>query len=96
MFLDSATTIWQVGRVVPLPGIGSRTRTGHDFLPTPVRRMFLRHTSDYTPHRRRREPLDCTRTGGDGRAESPATAPGGSAKTPQVSIAAPALSPATS
>ncbi|WP_072816234.1 hypothetical protein [Rhodococcus zopfii] len=49
VFLDSATTIWQVGRVVPLPGIGSRTRTGHDFLPTPVRRMFLRHTSDYTP-----------------------------------------------
>ena len=32
-----------------LVGIGSRTRTRHDFLPTPVRRMFLRHLSDYTP-----------------------------------------------
>lgn len=49
VFLDSATAIWQLGRVVPLVGIGSRTRTGHDFLPTPVRRMFLRHLSDYTP-----------------------------------------------
>ncbi|MGU3585457.1 phosphatidylserine/phosphatidylglycerophosphate/cardiolipin synthase family protein [Rhodococcus sp. C26F] len=49
VFLDSATAIWQVGRVVPLAGIGSRTRTGHDFLPTPVRRMFLLHTRDYTP-----------------------------------------------
>ncbi|WP_255025004.1 phosphatidylserine/phosphatidylglycerophosphate/cardiolipin synthase family protein [Rhodococcus sp. GA1] len=48
VFLDSATAIWQIGRVVPLTGIGSRTRTGHDFLPTPVRRMFLRHLSDYT------------------------------------------------
>ncbi|MCD2114219.1 phosphatidylserine/phosphatidylglycerophosphate/cardiolipin synthase family protein [Rhodococcus rhodochrous] len=48
-FLDSATAIWQIGRVVPLVGIGSRTRTGHDFLPTPVRRMFLRHASDYLP-----------------------------------------------
>ncbi len=49
VFLDSATAIWWVGRVVPLAGIGNRTRTGHDFLSTPVRRMFLRHISDYTP-----------------------------------------------
>lgn len=49
VFLDSATAIWQLGRVVPLAGIGSRTRTAHDFLPTPVRRMFLLHTRDYTP-----------------------------------------------
>lgn len=49
VFLDSATEIWRIGRVVPLAGIGSRTRTGHDFLPTPVRRMFLRHLGDYTP-----------------------------------------------
>lgn len=49
VFLDSATAIWQIGRVVPLAGIGSRIRTGHDFLPTPVRRMFLRHLGDYTP-----------------------------------------------
>ena len=49
VFLDSATAIWQVGRAVPLAGIGSRARTGHDFLPTPVRRMFLRHNGDHTP-----------------------------------------------
>ena len=49
VFLDSATAIWQIGRVVPLAGIGSRTRTSRDFLPTPVRRMFLRHLDDYTP-----------------------------------------------
>jgi hypothetical protein len=49
VFLADATAIWQVGRVVPPAGIGNRTRTGHDFLPTPVRRMFLRHTSDSTP-----------------------------------------------
>lgn len=49
LFLDSATTIWQVGRVVPLAGIGNRTRTSHDFLPAPVRRMLLRYLSDYTP-----------------------------------------------
>jgi len=29
VFLDSATAIWQIGRVVPLVGIGNRTRTGH-------------------------------------------------------------------
>lgn len=49
VFLDSATEIWRIGRVVPLAGIGSSTRIGHDFLPTPVRRMFLRHLGDYTP-----------------------------------------------
>ncbi|UQB75933.1 phosphatidylserine/phosphatidylglycerophosphate/cardiolipin synthase family protein (plasmid) [Rhodococcus ruber] len=49
VFLDSATAIWQIGRVVPLAGIGSRVRLEHDFLPTPVRRMFLRHLHDYTP-----------------------------------------------
>ncbi|UTM39889.1 phosphatidylserine/phosphatidylglycerophosphate/cardiolipin synthase family protein (plasmid) [Rhodococcus pyridinivorans] len=49
VFLDSATAIWQIGRVVPLAGIGSRARLEHDFLPTPVRRMFLRHLGDYTP-----------------------------------------------
>jgi len=49
VFLDSAAAIWQVGRVLPLTGIGSRTRVGHDFLPTPVRRMFLRRVSDYIP-----------------------------------------------
>ncbi|MGU3586935.1 phosphatidylserine/phosphatidylglycerophosphate/cardiolipin synthase family protein [Rhodococcus sp. C26F] len=48
-FLDSALVIWQLGRVVPLAGIGSRARLKHDFLPTPVRRMFLRHLGDYTP-----------------------------------------------
>ena len=48
VFLDSAVTIWQVGRVVPLAGIGSRARVDHDFLPTPVRRMFLRHLGDHT------------------------------------------------
>ncbi|WP_345947387.1 phosphatidylserine/phosphatidylglycerophosphate/cardiolipin synthase family protein [Rhodococcus pyridinivorans] len=49
VFLASATAIWQIGRVVPLAGIGSRARLEHDFLPTPVRRMFLRHLGDYTP-----------------------------------------------
>lgn len=49
VFLASATAIWQIGRVVPLAGIGSRARLEHDFLPTPVRRMFLRHLHDYTP-----------------------------------------------
>jgi len=49
VFLDSAIAIWQIGRVVPLAGIGSRTRSEHDFLPTPVRRLFLRHLHHYTP-----------------------------------------------
>ncbi|AHD23997.1 hypothetical protein Y013_24765 (plasmid) [Rhodococcus pyridinivorans SB3094] len=49
VFLASATAIWQIGRVVPLAGIGSRARLEHDFLPTPVHRMFLRHLHDYTP-----------------------------------------------
>lgn len=47
VFLDNATAVWAIGRAVPLPGIGNRTRTEHDFLPTPVHRMFLRHTTDY-------------------------------------------------
>ena len=48
-FLDNATAIWRIGRTVPLAGIGSRTRSEHDFLPTPVRRMFVRHITGYTP-----------------------------------------------
>ncbi|MFZ2526647.1 MAG: phosphatidylserine/phosphatidylglycerophosphate/cardiolipin synthase family protein [Rhodococcus sp. (in: high G+C Gram-positive bacteria)] len=48
-FLDNATAVWAVGRTVPLAGIGSRTRAEHDFLPTPVRRMFVRRITDYTP-----------------------------------------------
>lgn len=48
-FLDNATAIWTIGRTVPLAGIGSRTRSEHDFLPTDVRRMFVRHITDYTP-----------------------------------------------
>ncbi|WP_420750560.1 phosphatidylserine/phosphatidylglycerophosphate/cardiolipin synthase family protein [Rhodococcus sp. O3] len=66
VFLDSATAIWQVGRVVPLAGIGSSTRIDHDFLPTPVRRMFLRHVDDYTPTAENENhcPAPAPRTGG--------------------------------
>ncbi|WP_016880602.1 MULTISPECIES: hypothetical protein [unclassified Rhodococcus (in: high G+C Gram-positive bacteria)] len=49
VFLDSATAIWQIGRAVPLPGIGGRNRAEPDFLPTPVTRMFLWHITDYQP-----------------------------------------------
>ncbi|MGW0021023.1 phosphatidylserine/phosphatidylglycerophosphate/cardiolipin synthase family protein [Rhodococcus sp. NPDC003382] len=48
-FLDNATAIWSIGRAVPLAGIGSRTRDDHDFLPTPVRRMFVSRITEYTP-----------------------------------------------
>ncbi|WP_368680292.1 hypothetical protein [Rhodococcus opacus] len=49
VFLDNATVIWQIGRAVPLPGLGGRVRTESDFLPTPVTRMFLWHITDYQP-----------------------------------------------
>ncbi|MFD6060183.1 phospholipase D-like domain-containing protein [Rhodococcus wratislaviensis] len=48
-FLDNATAIWQIGRAVPLPGIGGRNRAEPEFLPTPVTRMFLWHITDYQP-----------------------------------------------
>lgn len=48
-FLDNATAIWQIGRAIPLPGIGAQRRAQPDFLPTRVTRMFLRHITDYTP-----------------------------------------------
>ncbi|ABH00292.1 hypothetical protein RHA1_ro10099 (plasmid) [Rhodococcus jostii RHA1] len=49
VFLDNATAIWQIGRGVPLPGIGGRARAEPEFLPTPVTRMFLWHITDYQP-----------------------------------------------
>jgi hypothetical protein len=49
VFLDNATAIWQIGRAVPLPGIGGRNRGEPDFLPTPVTRMFLWHITHYQP-----------------------------------------------
>ncbi|QYA99737.1 phosphatidylserine/phosphatidylglycerophosphate/cardiolipin synthase family protein (plasmid) [Rhodococcus sp. USK10] len=48
-FLDNANAIWQIGRIVPLPGIGGRVRAEPEFLPTPVTRMFLWHITDYQP-----------------------------------------------
>ncbi|MFZ2527079.1 MAG: phosphatidylserine/phosphatidylglycerophosphate/cardiolipin synthase family protein [Rhodococcus sp. (in: high G+C Gram-positive bacteria)] len=48
-FLDNATTLWQIGRSIPLPGIGAQRRAQPDFLPTTVTRMFLRHITNYTP-----------------------------------------------
>jgi len=66
-FLDSATTIWQVGRIVPLAGIGSRTRIDHDFLPTPVHRIFLRHLTGYTPPPKTRTAGPCPRPAQAGR-----------------------------
>ncbi|EME18522.1 phospholipase D-like domain-containing protein [Rhodococcus triatomae] len=49
MFIANATAIWATGRAVPLMGIGARKRTGHDLLPTPVTRMFIRHITDHQP-----------------------------------------------
>ena len=49
VFLDNATAIWQIGRAVPLPGIGGRNRAEPDFLPTPVTRMYLWHITHYQP-----------------------------------------------
>ncbi|MGY4783915.1 phospholipase D family protein [Rhodococcus opacus] len=48
-FLDNATTAWQIGRAVPIPGVGGRMRTNRDFLPVRVTRMFLRHIVEYEP-----------------------------------------------
>lgn len=33
-FLDNATAVWQIGRAIPLPGIGSQRHGSPDFLPT--------------------------------------------------------------
>lgn len=49
LFLDNATALWQIGRSIPLPGIGAQRRSVPEFLPTRVTRMFLRHITDYTP-----------------------------------------------
>ncbi|EHI43356.1 hypothetical protein OPAG_06634 [Rhodococcus opacus PD630] len=49
VFLDNATTEWQIGRSVPIPGIGGRMRANRDFLPVRVTRMFLRHIVEYEP-----------------------------------------------
>ncbi|WKN59905.1 phosphatidylserine/phosphatidylglycerophosphate/cardiolipin synthase family protein (plasmid) [Rhodococcus opacus] len=50
VFLDNATTTeWQIGRSVPIPGIGVRMRANRDFLPPRVTRMFLRHIVEYEP-----------------------------------------------
>lgn len=46
---SNATAIWQIGRIVPLPGIGGRIRTEPEFLPTPVARMLLWHSSTTNP-----------------------------------------------
>ena len=40
---------WQIGRSVPIPGIGGRMRANRDFLPVRVTRMFLRHIVEYEP-----------------------------------------------
>src|SRR5690606_33583890 len=53
----SATAIWQTGRVAPRAGIGSRTRTGHDFLPTPRAPDVPAAPRRLHPHRRRRNAL---------------------------------------
>ncbi|WP_370185191.1 phospholipase D family protein [Rhodococcus wratislaviensis] len=51
VFLDDAIREWEIGRAVPLPGVTGRVRTGTDFLPTPVTRMFVKHAVDYQPTR---------------------------------------------
>src|SRR6476661_7467473 len=38
---------WQIGRSVPIPGVGGRMRANRDFLPSRVTRMFLRHFVEY-------------------------------------------------
>nr|EJI98242.1 hypothetical protein JVH1_4108 [Rhodococcus sp. JVH1] len=40
---------WQIGRSVPIPGVGGRVRAELDFLPARVNRMFLRHIVEYEP-----------------------------------------------
>lgn len=47
VFIANAAGIWAIGRAVTLMGIGGRTRTENDFLPTPVDRMFFWHITDY-------------------------------------------------
>ena len=47
VFLDNAATVWQIGRSVPIPGVGGRVRAELDFLPARVTRMFLRHFVEY-------------------------------------------------
>ncbi|MGO4205538.1 phosphatidylserine/phosphatidylglycerophosphate/cardiolipin synthase family protein [Rhodococcus sp. TAF43] len=49
VFIANTAAIWSIGRAVPLLGIGGRARTDHDFLPTPVDRMFLWHITDHQP-----------------------------------------------
>ncbi|MFD9664375.1 phosphatidylserine/phosphatidylglycerophosphate/cardiolipin synthase family protein [Rhodococcus sp. NPDC059968] len=49
VFLDDANREWEIGRAVPLPGVTGRVRTGTDFLPAPVARMFVKHAVDYEP-----------------------------------------------
>ncbi len=49
VFLDNASTEWQIGRSVPIPGVGGRVRAELDFLPARVSRMFVRHIVEYEP-----------------------------------------------
>ena len=71
-FLDNATTIWQIGRAVPLPGISGRTRAEAEFLPTPVIRMFLWHITVYEPSGDERREWE-TRTNRDQLSVGPAS-----------------------
>ncbi|MHA4854184.1 hypothetical protein L1080_032275 [Rhodococcus sp. MSC1_016] len=58
VFLDDAIREWEIGRAVPLPGVTGRVRTEKDFLPTPVRWMFVRHAVDYEPTDTEQKVLD--------------------------------------
>ncbi|QHE73196.1 phospholipase D family protein [Rhodococcus sp. WAY2] len=61
VFLDDAILEWEIGRAVPLPGVTGRVRTDTDFLPTPVRRMFVQHAVDYEPTDTEQQVLDSQR-----------------------------------
>ncbi|MBH0119085.1 hypothetical protein I0Q12_05920 [Rhodococcus sp. CX] len=92
--LASVISIRQVGRVVPLAGICTRTRIDHNFLPSLVRRMFLQHVNDYTPTNERRDPLVQPHLARAGRTR--ATESGGSVTTTCAFIRSQSWTPARS
>ncbi len=55
VFLDNATEIWHIDRVVPWPAPAPASTT--TFFPPSIRRMFLRHLSDYAPVESASNPL---------------------------------------
>ncbi|WAM19379.1 phosphatidylserine/phosphatidylglycerophosphate/cardiolipin synthase family protein [Rhodococcus sp. JS3073] len=72
VFLDNASTEWQIGRSVPIPGIGGRMRAELDFLPARVTRMFLRHIVEYEPSPAEKQAWAATQAHRSGAATGPA------------------------